>query len=132
MKIYISAFPRVPNVSFNSISSNQGKTGVNGDSLSEDLQKHRGRDEGHPAAGTMPSSTKDRALPSVTRGLTETHRTLKTSILVGGLYWVERTPQLSQMGSTHPLNMKASTGFSTALDKFQLPLFFTFCLSASD
>lgn len=100
-KIYISAFPEVPNVSFNSTSSNRGKTGVNGVSLSEDLPKHRGRDEGWPATGVMPSSTKDRPRSSVTRGLTETHRTLKIPILVGGLYRVEQTDTSVFPGGQH-------------------------------
>lgn len=101
VNICISPCPTVSNVSFNSVNSNQGNTGTDGDSLSEDLQKRREKE----MRGAVLSSAKDRALSSVTGGLEETHRTLVTPCWKEA--WIEwNGHRLSQAGSAHPWAQK--------------------------
>lgn len=101
VNICISPCPTVSNVSFNSVNSNQGNTGTDGDSLSEDLQKRREKE----MRGAVLSSAKDRALSSATGGLEETHRTLVTPCWKEA--WIEwNEHRLSQAGSAHPWAQK--------------------------
>lgn len=102
VNISIFACPIVPKVSFNSINSNQGNSGTDGGSLSEeDSQKHREKE----MRDAGPSSAKDRTLSSVTEGLEETHRILMTPCWKEA--WIGwNGHRLSQAGSAHPWAQK--------------------------
>lgn len=116
----VSASPTVPKVSFNSINSNQGNTRADGGSLSEEGLQNAGREKWE-AAGSRCCAVfrQGQTLSSVPQGQAETHRTLRVPRSKEA--WIRWNGHSGFKGEHSPLDTKASTGFSTALDKLQHP-----------